>query len=255
MKSTLKLQLIPTLASFFAATLCAGMGASFSTNTIADAFVAAGPNGSLSGNNFGAAGALAVAAGGLPQGEFQSVLRFDLSGARNSFDAQFGAGLWSVQSVTLRLTSSPHNNPIFNDIAPGQFSVSLLQNNSWVEGTGTGGIPTTDGISFNSLLNTLVNNGTDQALGSFSFGGGSSGQNTYSLGLASGLTAKLLAGDNLSLRLFAADDAVSYLFSSRSTGSAGPQLNITVVPEPSTLALGLAGLAGLWVWRRARSRG
>src|SRR5438270_2720082 len=193
--------------------------ASYSTNSSADAFVAAGPGGSLSGDNFGNAGALAVAAGALPQGEFQSVLRFDLSGTRASFDTQFGAGAWNVQSITLQLSSSPHNNPIFNDIAPGQFSVSLMQNNSWVEGTGTGGIPTTDGISYNSLLNTYINPASDQALGTFSFGGGSSGANNYSLALASGLLDKLLAGDQLSLRLYAADNSVSYLFSSRTGGS------------------------------------
>ena len=40
--------------------------------------------------------ALAVAASGLPNGEFQTVLKFDLSGARDAFNAQFGAGEWSI---------------------------------------------------------------------------------------------------------------------------------------------------------------
>ena len=251
MKSSLKPRLACPLAIIFVIVLNAS-GASFSTNAFSDAFVATGPTGNLSGNNFGAAGALAIAANTLPNGEFQSVLQFDLSGARDAFDSQYGAGLWTAQSVTLRLTSSPHSNPIFNDIAPGQFNVSLMQNNSWTEGTGTGGIPTTDGISFNSLQSTYINSVTDQALGTFTFSGGSSGANNYALSLSSSLMAKLLTGDDLSLRLYAADNNISYLFSSRANAAAGPQLTITAVPEPTTLALWLGGLAMVMVWRWKR---
>jgi len=223
-------------------------GAAFSSQAFSDAFVATGPTGNFSGNNFGGAGALAVAAGNLPKGEFQSVFQFDLSGARNSFDSQFGVGAWIVQSATLQLNSSPHNNSIFNDIAAGQFNVSLMQNNSWVEGTGTGGIPTTDGISYNSLQSTYINNATDQALGKFTFPGGTSGANTYNLNLSSSLLAKVLAGDDMSLRLYAADNTVSYLFSSRSTGG-GPEITIVAVPEPAPFALGGIAVALLLAWR------
>jgi len=254
MKSSLKLR----LAWFAAATILLvslpASGASVTTTASSDAFVATGPTGDLSGNNFGSAGALAISAGALPKGEFQSVVQFDLSAARNSFDRQFGAGLWTAESVTLRLTSSPHNNPIFNDIAAGQFSVSLMQNNSWVEGSGTGGTPTTDGISFNSLQSTYINNATDQDLGTFTFSGGSSGANTYQLGLSSSLVAKLLAGDDLSLRLYAADNSISYLFSSRANVAAGPQLTIIAVPEPANLSFWLGGFAMVMLWRWRRSQ-
>src|SRR5690349_17027060 len=91
-----------------AAALCAGqfsaLAATASTIAISDAFVATGPTGNLSDNNYGGGGALAVAASGLPNGEFQSVIKFGFSGVRNSFDAQFGAGGWSVQSVSLQLS-------------------------------------------------------------------------------------------------------------------------------------------------------
>jgi len=229
-------------------------GASVTATAFSDAFVATGPTGNLSGNNFGSAGALAISAGALPNGEFQSVVQFDLSAARNSFDSLFGAGLWTAESVTLRLTSTPHNNPIFNDPAAGRFSVSLMQNNSWVEGTGTGGVPTTDGISFNSLQSTYINPATDQDLGTFTFGGGSSGANTYELGLSSSLITKLLAGDDLSLRLYAADNGISYLFSSRANVAAGPQLTIIAVPEPANLSFWLGGLAMVTLWRWTRLR-
>ena len=228
-----------------------GRAASYSTNPVADAFVATGAHGNLSGDNFGAAGALAVAAGDLPQGGFQSVLEFDLSGAVISFDARFGAGQWSVQSVALQLTATPHNNVIFNSPAAGQFNISLMRNNGWIEGTGTGGSPTTDGISYSSLQGIFINNATDQALGTFAFGGGTSGSDTYILGLTSGLVGDVQAGNDLSLRMYAADNEVSYLFSSRMGGAPNsPELIITATPEPESLALGLMGLAilSLWQW-------
>jgi len=238
--------------------VCFGQPVSFTVQPNADAFVTPGAGGSLSSSNFGAAGSLAIAAPGLPEGEFQSVLRFDLSGAQSSFDSQFGAGQWAIQSVTLQLTSSPHNNAIFNSIAAGQFGVSLMQNNSWVEGTGTGGVPSSDGISFDSLQSTYINNATDQALGTFSFPGGSSGQNSYELTLSSGLQTDVTAGGVMSLRLFAADNAVSYLFTSRS-GSASARPDILVqavaVPEPSTIALCGLALGLLCVVQLMRRKG
>src|SRR5689334_8158093 len=95
--------------------------ATFTLNPSADAFVTTGPTANLSGNNYGGAGALSVAAPGLANGEFQSVLRFDLSGAKSSFDTQFGAGQWSIQSISLALTATAPNNAIFNASAAGQF--------------------------------------------------------------------------------------------------------------------------------------
>jgi hypothetical protein len=129
-----------------------------------------------------------------------------------------------------------------------------MRNNSWVEGTGTAGIPTSDGISFTSLQSTYINNATDQALGTFSFGGGSSGANSYALGLTAGLMADLAAGNDLSLRLYAADNGVSYLFSSRANGTSAnrPTLIVNAIPEPGSLALGVMGLAMPALWRCLR---
>ncbi|MDB6022390.1 MAG: hypothetical protein JWQ04_2247 [Pedosphaera sp.] len=235
------------VVSVLAAFSC-GAG-TFTVSPIADAFVTPGASGSLSSSNFGNAGALAIAASGLPQGEFQSVIKFDLSSVRSSLDAQYGAGLWSVQSVTLQLTATPHNNAIFNNIAAGHFGISLMQNNSWVEGTGTGGVPSSDGISFTTLQGTYINNATDQALGTFSFAGGTSGANTYSLNLTSGIINDLVAGDDLSLRLSAADSQVSYLFGSRSGGAVTqPILTVTAVPEPDSRSLLAMGSVTFFLW-------
>lgn len=239
-------------------TLCSGQSGSFTSQPIADAFVTPGATGSLSSSNFGAAGALAIAAGDLPQGQFQTVIKYDLSSELNTLNTQFGASQWTVQSVSLTLTASAHPNPIFNPVAAGMFDVSLMQNNSWVEGTGTGGAPTSDGISFNSLENVYIGP-SDQGLGTFSFAGNTSGANTYSLNLSSGLVADIMGGDELSLRLFAADNNISYLFNSRNiTGplTAEPTLtvDVAIIPEPRSIALIAAALVVLWVAQVFRRR-
>ena len=227
---------------------------SYFTNSIADAFVATGPTGNLSGSNFGAAGSLTVESAALPRGQFQSVIEFDLSGAESHFNSEYGVGDWTVQSVSLQLTASAHGNSIFNSVAAGQFGVSLMANNSWVEGTGTGGAPTSDGITYNSLTSTYINNANDQALGTFQFVGGTSGTGNYSLGLSSGLVGDLQGGSDLSLRLYPADNQVSYLFNSREAGTGEPELTIVATPEPGTLELGVTGLAMFAVWNRKRVR-
>jgi hypothetical protein len=224
------------------ATLPAVRGASYNTNATIDAFVATGPTANLSGNNYGGAGSLSLSAAGLPQGELQSVVQFSLAGARNSFDGTFGPGQWSIQSATLQLTAAPANNGIFNAPAAGMFNISWMQNDSWTEGTGTPAVPGVSGITFNSLQSTFISAG-DQSLGTFSFSGATNGFFTYTLGLAAGLAADVLAGDNVSLRLSAADSTVSGVFNSRNFGTAAnrPLLTIVAVPEPGTLAIG--GLA------------
>jgi len=218
-------------------------GATFSLNPSADAFVTTGPTGNLSISNYGGAGALSVAASGLPQGQFQSVLQFGLAGAKSSFDTQFGAGQWSIQSVTLQLTAVPPNNPIFNASAAGQFSLSWMQNDGWTEGTGNPGLPTSNGITFSTLSNFV--SGADEALGTFSFNGATNGNFIYTLNLTSSFSADILAGSTASLRMFAADGTVSFVSDSRSipTTSFRPLLTINAVPEPGMLALGGVGVS------------
>jgi len=233
---------VATLALFLALT---AQAATFTLNPSADAFVTTGSAANFSGNNYGGAGALSVTAPGLASGEFQSVLRFDLSGAKTSFNSQFGAGQWSIQSITLSLTATAPNNAIFNSSATGQFGISWMQNDSWTEGAGTPAAPTTTGITF-STLPSFTGAG-DEALGTFSFVGGTSGTAAYNLSLTSGFDADATAGNLVSFRLFAADSAVSYLFDSRSFGTTGfrPLLTIVAVPEPGALSLLATGVAML----------
>src|SRR5262245_30361995 len=116
-----------TLVLFFALALPA-FSASFNTNPTADAFVAMGAGGNLSGNNYGGAGSLSLPAPGSAKGELQSVLQFSLSGAIDSFNSTFGVGQWNVQSISLQLSAAPANNAIFNSPAAGMFGISWMQN-------------------------------------------------------------------------------------------------------------------------------
>jgi hypothetical protein len=228
-------------------------GAQFSSNPNMDAFVTTGPTGNLANNNYGGGGSVTVAAAGQEMGEAQSVLQFNLAGAVSAFDAQYGAGQWSIQSVSLQLTAANANNPIFNSPLPGTFGISWMQNDSWQEGTGSPASPGTTGITFNSLLNTFIGP-NDQSLGLFSFDGRTSGGSTHNLTLGSGLTGDITSGGLASFRLFAADATMSGVFNSRSFSTVAnrPILTIVAVPEPGTMAL--AGLGLLFVaarfWRR-----
>jgi len=227
-----------------------------SMNPGADAFVTTGPANNLATNNSGGGGSLALSATGSANGEFQSVLRFDTSAAKNTFDGLYGTNSWSLQSVTLQLSASAVNNAIFNANNAGSFGVSWMQNDGWTEGSGTPSAPGTSGITSQSLQSTFINPGADEALGTFSYDGSSAGTFIYALSISPNLAADLLAGDSVSLRLSGADSAVSFLFNSRSFGTVAnrPLLGITAVPEPGVLALfALAGLLCAirkWMWSR-----
>ncbi len=133
--------------------------ASVTLPTFADAFVtSAHPS-----NNYGAAGALEISAPGSPAGELQTLLQFDLSSAVTTFNSAFGAGQWSVDSITLQLgtnfgtqNQSP-GNAVFNNINAGLFKIDLLANNNWAEGGGTPmsnivpSNPPVNGATFGSL--------------------------------------------------------------------------------------------------------
>ena len=213
-------------------------GAVVTLNPVADAFVTSAQPAS----NFGGGGALAISAPGLSAGELQSVLRFDTSSAFSSFNSTYGAGQWTIQSVTLQLTAAAPNNPVFNAQAAGQFIASWMQNNTWVEGSGTPQSPTTTGITFTTLPS--FEGSSDETLGTFSFGGATSGASVYSLALTTGFLSDVSSGGLASLRLYASGSTVSYVFNSRSftTVANRPVLTITAVPSPAGIAmLTLAG--------------
>lgn len=240
--------------------------ATVSLNPVADAFVTAGssdPNAGSPNANYGGTGALAVSAAALPKGEFDSLLKFDLSSAKATFDGAFGATPWAIDSITLQLTSSQPNNSIFNGNGAGPggsnvnfagaFLVKWMQNDSWIEGNGSPASPGSTGITYSTLPTFLTVE--DEPLGTFAFGGGTSGNNTWNLALANSFKADATAGGTVSLLLLPADGMVGYLAGSRSSGSR-PLLIVgaSAVPEPTTSAL-LAGAACTWGARRRRYAG
>lgn len=221
-------------------------------NPTQDAFVMA----ANSSSNYGGAGALGISGFAvLPNGEFDSLLQFNLAAAKASFDTTFGAGQWAINSITLQLTAAPPNNSLFNGFgagpggtnvnAAGQFSVKWMQNDSWTEGNGTpAASSTTGGITYSTLPSFL--SGADQVLGTFAFGGGTSGNTTVSLSLASSFVADAAAGNAVSLLMLPADTSVEMLVNSRSVGTAAsrPLLSVSAsaVPEAGTFMYGICAI-------------
>jgi len=222
--NTLTLKLALLNAALIGSCPSALAQATYTVTSTADAFLATGspsnPAGTnLTGLNFGAAGALVVAPATAIKGEFQSVLKFDLTGASNLFNTTYGTNNWMV----------------------GGFSLQLSSNNG-IAGTNADN-PITDGITYNTLQSTYIGS-SDQAAGTFSFNGASSGSATYPLTLGSALLNDIYNGNNVSTLLSAADSGVSMLVNSRSGGSSSshPELIINVIPEPGSLTLVLLGL-------------
>ena len=228
----------------------------FTLNPTLDAFVSsANPT-----SNYGGAGALVVSASGLPKGEFDSLLQFNLAAAKASFDTTFGAGLWAINSMSLQLTLVVPNNVLFNGNGAGSGGTNVnfagnvtatwLQNDSWTEGTGTPAAPGVTGIASATLAS--FRSGADEPLGSFAFPAATSGNTSLALGLTASFVADASAGNPVSLLLLPGDSGVATVTSSKS-GASAPVLTVSAiaVPEPCAGMLGLAGVLG-WSARRRR---
>ena len=237
--------------------------ATFTLNPSEDAFVSA----ANATSNYGGAGALALAAAGLPKGEFDSVMKFDLAPVKASFDTLLGAGLWTVSAITLQLSAAPPANAIFNGNGvgaggsnvnfAGSFSMSWMQNHSWTEGNGTPqAASTTGGITFSTLQS--FRSVADQSLGTFAFSGATSGDNVWMLALVPSLVADIAAGNVAGMLLVPADSGVAYLAGSRSVGTVAlrPQLTVTAnpVPEPCSTMLVAGGAFAMLARRRRDAR-
>ncbi|MGB8169782.1 MAG: hypothetical protein WCF18_19935 [Chthoniobacteraceae bacterium] len=258
-----------SLACVIAALEIAASAASVPLNPIADAFVSSNPaqnalsTAAIKDSNYGGAGALGAAAAGLAKGEFDSLLKFDLAGVKASFDTVYGVGQWTITGATLQLSATSPGSVIFNGFglgsgssnvnSAGLVSIEWMQNDAWVEGTGNPNGPSLAGITFSSLPS--FRSAADEPLGTFSFGGGTSGNDVWSLSLGTSFLADSTAGNTVSLLLLPADGNVAYLANSRSAGaSVRPVLTVTAVPEPGTLTFGLVA-AFTFSIRRVRRRG
>lgn len=241
------------------------------TTTTADAFLAGGspsnPHGAnLTSLNFGGAGTLAIAPASSPDGEFDSVIKFNTAAAVSQFNTTYGAGNWTITGIALSLASNfgvqgaqPNNN-IFNIINAGQFGIDWLSYDGWTEGAGSGngepGYPATSEVSFNSIA-TLLSGAVD-SLGTFTYTPpGNNIYLNYTLPLDAGLVNDTAGGGDISLYFYAADNQVSYLFNARSYASNHPELTLAAAPVPEPGIAGLMGLsfASLMACRRWRTAG
>src|SRR5262245_25122102 len=211
------------IAAFIGLGAIAHAQVTYTVMTSADAFVATGSSNNpvgteLTGLNFGGAGALVLAPASSVKGEFQTVIRFNLSGATNLFNTNYGTN-WTISEVSLELTANfgtdgmQPNNPIFNAIHGGKFVIEWLSNDDWAEGTGRPNFPTTDGITYDSLPDLLV--GPREVLCTNNYSPpGDNAHLTWSLPLKPSLAADVAAGGLVTFRFYAADDEVCYLFNS-----------------------------------------
>jgi len=227
------------------AVLAVGTGAmaqvTFTNTTSADAFLATGspdnPAGTnLTDLNFGGAGTLAVSPASADKGEFQSVVRFDVSGAAGLFNAAYGTNQWSVGGILLQLTSNygtqgqQPNNRIFNVINGGQFVIEWLSNTNWIEGTGNPSLPTMDGVTYDSLPDLLA--GPHEILCTNTYvPPGTNVPVIYTLPLDTNLLAAVNGGGSISLLFYAGDNQVGYLFNSHEYGRGNePLIEVTANP-------------------------
>lgn len=189
-------------------------------------------------NNYGGAGAFAISAAGLAKGEFQSLVQFDLSTAKSTFDAAYGAGAWTITAASLQLNVANPNNSFFNASSSGEAAVSWLENDAWNEGVGTPNTPGGSGVTWNALPALLSPN--DASLSLFNFNGSTSGQLSIALLPSTGIISDATAGELLSLRLYApaGETGVAALFNSRTFNTAANRpiftLEAVPVPEPSS---------------------
>ena len=240
----------------------AGAQVTNTSMTTADAFLCTGSpsydgGADLSGLNFGAAGTLAIAPASSAKGEFQSVIKFNLSNSVAVFNATYGSNHWSITGVSLDLTSNygaagvQPNNPIFNVISGGQFVIEWLADDNWAEGTGTPNLPTTDGVCYSSLPALLAQ--PHEILGTNTYSPpGNNLHVTWSLPLTVNLVADISGGGEVTFLFHAADSQVGYLFNSYKYGRGNePLIHVVAIPRLKILSgaftngvFHLAGIGG-----------
>jgi hypothetical protein len=227
-------------------------------NPTIDAFVRSAD----STHNYGAAGTLAVSGSiatnttGINNGLLDSFLQFNVFGAVSNFNTAFGVGQWTITGLTLGVTAMAPNNPVFN-YGSGTFAVDWMANNGWTEGTGTPASPASTGVNY-SQESSLLNSNMDEALGSFNYGGATSGRMNLSLGLTPGFTSEISTGNLVSLYMTATPGStIGFTFNSENfgTASARPSLILTAIAVPEPLAVVLLGASCMVLATAGRRRG
>jgi len=207
--------------------------------------------------NFGSMGAMMIAVPTVAQPRTEeSLIRFNTASIKSALDADYGAGNWTITSITLSLFSNfstagqQPNNSSFNKIAAGGFEFDWLSNDSWSE----------TAITWNNLSTVLPGTGANASapLGSFYWSADGSTSQNWTLSLDSNLVNDIDTGGKVTIfGQPTAGSTVGYLFNTLNNNPAylNVTADVTPVPEPSSLALvagGLAGLAGVRRWKNQK---
>lgn len=237
------------LALLFAAAIPAHLSAQSTLNLFVDAstFVSS----SQPTLNFGTLAAMEIAAPTAAQNRTEeTLLGLDTSSLQSSFNAQYGAGGWTVTAVTLTFFSNVStggtqpNNHSFNQIAAGGFELDWLSDNNWSQ----------TAITWNTLPAILpgTNGNTLASLGDFQYPANASSSSTWTLNLDPNLVNAIDNGAQITiLGQPTANSTVGYLYNTVSFNPAELNVTVTPVPEPSTMTLVLLGLVGIWGFGKA----
>jgi len=218
----------------------------------ADTYVSSGQPTS----NFGTMGAMEIAVPTSSQNRTEeSLIRFNTSAIESAFNTDYGAGDWTITSITLTLFSNfstagqqPGNNS-FNQIAAGGFELDWLSNDSWSE----------TGITWNTLSTVLPGTGDNalDSLGDFYWPATGSSSANWTLSLDPNLVNDITAGSLATIfGQPTTGSTVGYLFNTLNNSPAylNVTADVTAAPEPSAAAMFACGLGGLVAVRRSKNQ-
>ena len=204
--------------------------------------------------NFGTMGAMEIAVPNSTQSRTEeSLIRFNTATIDSTFNADYGAGNWTINSVTLTLFSNfatggvQPGNGSFNIIAAGGFELDWLSDNNWSE----------TAITWNNISSILpgTGNNTSASLGDFYWPAAGAASTTWTLGLDPNLVSDIGSGGLVTIfGQPTAGSTVGYLFNTLNNSPAVLNVTASVVPEPSVMALVASSLVGLAAYRRRKNK-
>ena len=189
------------------------------------------------------------------------LMEFNSASIVSQLNSTYGTGGWAITGVSVSLAANfaaagvYPNNSVFNEIEPGNFTLSWLSNDGWVSAQ-------SGGVTWNNLPNYVPgasNSNLEEAEGTFSWAadgvhGTDSSPISYALTPTSDLLNDIQSGGLVSIIGTPADNEVGYLSNTPLQGNPA-QLVVTAVavPEPRSAVLILTafGIAALGCWRRA----
>ncbi len=188
---------------------------------VADAFVVS----TRPDENFGAAGALAIS-GPMENGSFETLLRFNTAMAKEHFDATYGKDHWTLESVQLRLNPAVAHNNFFNSFrSRSEINVQWLLHNDWNEGQGNPHHPEIEGVTWNSVQEMIDMNSPIVSKAS---------EGEFVFEVQSELGEAIVDGQEISLRLYAADERTASIFHSQNFGASNRRPLLIVAAKVTT---------------------